>query len=175
LKKATFDGRFWVAEEADVMQKKYTKSGVLSGFKRETIHRYKMLEGYKPKVIELIYEGESLSLLDAIQTYGILREQHLDTNKIKASFYGKVLLPLFAFFMISVLFFKTVHYVRYMNRELVWAVSLGGTLLLWGMLYVLYSLGSGGTLSPDIAIALPIGLLMLYTFYLIIRGEEKLA
>jgi len=172
---AKFDGKYWVANHAIMTEKKYSNQGVLEGFKHQKMVEYKLLKGYKPKVIELIYEGESLSLLDAIYTYAILEKQGLSTDKIKASFYNKVLLPLFAFAVIAMLFFKAPYYARTMNRELVWVVSLGGTLVIWGMLYALYSLSMGGSISPDIALGIPIVLLVFYTFYLYFAPEEKLS
>jgi len=175
LEHATFDGEYWVTENAVVTRKKYSEQGGLEGFKREQTGRYKLLKGYKPKVIELIYEGDSLSLLDAVNTYNVLQKQRLDASKIKASFYSKVILPLFSFAMMTILFFKTSYHARYMNRELVWVLSLGGTLAVWGLLYALYSLSSGGAVSPDVAILFPVLLLLLYAVHLYKGEEEKLA
>jgi len=172
---AKFDGVNWVTDNAILTKKIYSKQGVLKGFKRENTGRYKLLKGYKPKVIELIYEGDSLSLVDAVNTYSVLEKQGLDASKIKASFYNKVILPLFSFAIITMLFFKASFYTRYMNRELVWIVSLGGTLAVWGLLYALYSLSSGGSISPELAVVLPVGLLLAYAVYLYKGGKEKLA
>jgi len=172
---AQFNGEYWIAHNVIMVEKQYTNVGVIKGFSRQKIENYKFLKGYKPKVIELIYEGESLSLMDAIHTYEILKTQGLSTDKIKASFYNKVLLPLFAFAVITMLFFKAPYHARYMNKEMIWALSLGGTLVIWGILYALYSLSMGGSLAPDLALGLPIGLLVFYTLYLYIDGEEKLA
>jgi lipopolysaccharide export system permease protein len=171
---AEFDGKFWIAKRATIMTKKYSNTGALIGFDRENVGKYKLLRNYKPKVIELIYEGESLSLIDAINTYTLLEEQGLNSSKIKATFYNKTLLPLFAFVVMAMIFFKTSYYARYMNRELVWALSLGGTLVVWGLFYALYTLGSSGSISPDIAVLLPIIIFILYGYYLYVRGEEKL-
>jgi lipopolysaccharide export system permease protein len=174
LPMAHFDGEYWVASSAWVTEKKYSENGVLEGFGRQKVNGYKLLRGYKPKVIELIYEGESLSLWDAIHTYSVLKTQGLSTDKIKASFYNKVLLPLFAFVVMTILFFKAPHYARYMNKERLWALALGGTLVIWGILYTLFSLSMSGSLSPDIALGMPIAFLVLYAVYLYINGGEKL-
>jgi len=172
---AKFDGMYWVTENAVLTEKRYSDQGTLEGFQRRNTGKYKLLKGYKPKVIELIYQGESLSLIDAINTYQVLKKQDLDASKIKAQFYNKAILPLFSLAVIAILFFKSPYYARYMNRELVWVLSMGGTLGLWGLLYALYSLSSGGTVSPDIAILLPVVLIVLYAVYLYMDGGEKLA
>jgi len=130
MKDARFDGQQWLASRATQMQKRYSHMGILQGFDKSIIENYALLQGYKPKVIELIYEGDSLSFSDAMRTYRVLQKQGLDTNKIKASFYNKALLPLFSLALLAILFFRTPYFERYMNRELVWMMSLGGTLVL---------------------------------------------
>ena len=172
---ARFDGEYWVTRNAVLTQKKYTDQGVLEGFQRKNTGQYKLLRGYRPKVIELIYQGESLSLVDAVNTYYVLVKQALNTSKIKAQFYNKTILPLFSLAIMAILFFKSTYYVRYMNKELVWVFGIGGTLVFWGLLYALYSLSSGGSISPDIAIVLPVALIVLYAVYLYIDGGKKLA
>ncbi len=172
LKYAKFDGVYWVTDHAVLTKKHYSDQGRLVGFDREDMGEYRLLKGYKPKVIELIYEGDSLSLRDAISTYGVLKKQGLDTGKIKTSFYGKVFLPLFALPIVAILFFATPYFSRYMNRELVWILSLGGTLMLWGLLYALYSLSVSGTVSPDLAVLFPVMLLMGYAYRLFLKEEK---
>ena len=172
LEYAKFDGIQWVADHAVLTKKRYSKEGKLSGFERETLGSYKLLKGYKPKVIELIYEGDSLSLGDAMNTYRVLKKQGLDADKIKASFYSKVFLPLFSLAILAILFFKTPYFSRYMNRELVWTLSLGGTLVLWGLLYALYSLSVSGTVSPELAVLFPVVLLLAYALALFINEDK---
>jgi len=173
LRYAKFDGIQWVADHAVLTKKRYSEQGKLSGFQRETLKDYKLLKGYKPKVIELIYEGDSLSLRDAINTYVVLKKQGLDADKIKSSFYSKVFFPLFSLAILTILFFKTPYFARYMNREWIWTLALGGTLVLWGLLYALYSLSASGTVSPDLAILFPIVLLLAYALTLFIKGTSN--
>lgn len=171
---ARFDGKYWVAMHATAIKKVYSDKGILDKIERRDLGRYSFLEGYKPKVIELIYEGESLSLVDTVNTYRILSEQNLDTSKIKATFYNKTLLPLLAFVMMIILFFKTPYYERQIRKDLLWLISLGASLLLWGLFYALFSLSRSGTVSPDNAMAIPVSILLIYTIGIYIRGEEKL-
>jgi len=174
LESAHFDGEYWIAKHARIQHKHYTQSGLLKGFQHREVTQYRFLKGYKPKVIELIYEGESLSLIDALNTYRVLLMQGLDTAKIKALLYSKTLLPLFSLAVIMILFFKTPYYSRYMNRELVWSLYIGGTLGIWGLLYALSSLSSGGAVSAELAIVFPVLLLLAYAFSLLLGSQEKL-
>ena len=170
---ARFDGEYWVASSAIITTKRYSKDGRLEGFERRETGEYRLLKDYKPKVIELIYEGESLSLLDAINTYTVLKEQGLDTDKIRATFYSKAILPLFVFAVIIVIFFKTPYHIRYMNQELVWALSLGGTLVIWGLLYALYQLSASGAILPEIAILMPVVVSSIYGLYLYFYSSSR--
>jgi len=174
-KEAKYDPPYWVSKRAVVTEKRYNQQGELSGFTRENIRNYKFLKDYKPKVIELIYEGESLSIKDAYNAYNLLDEQNLNAAKVKASLYNKVITPLFAFGMVVLIFFKTSYYARYMNKELVWAVSLGGTLVAWGIFYALFNVAKTGAVSAELSIMLPIVIFLLYALYVLIRADKKLA
>ncbi len=172
FKSAKFDGTYWVTDHATLIEKDYTDQGKLVGFHKKEMGQYRLLKGYKPKVIALIYEGDSLSLGDAVNAYRVLKSQGLDAAKIKTSFYAKVILPLFSLSVVVILFFAAPYFSRYMNRELIWILSLGGTLMLWGLLYALYSLGVSGTISADLAVPFPVILLMLYASRLFLKEEK---
>lgn len=165
LSKAIFDGEYWIGKNAKMTSKRYNASGKLLGIDVSSTQSYKFLKDYKPKVISLIYKGDSLSIVDAVRAYAILKTQGLDSSRIRASLYEKAILPLFSFFIITMLFFRASFYSRYMRKDLVWALSLGGTMILWGLLYALYSLSVSGVLIPEFATLLPVGLLMAGTAY----------
>lgn len=174
IQTAKYNPPFWVCENAIITEKRYNKRGELSGFTRENIKNYKFLKDYKPKVIELIYEGESLSIRDAYNAYGLLKEQNLNASKVKASLYNKVITPLFAFAMVILIFFKTSYYARYMNKELVWAISLGGTLVVWGIFYALFNVAKTGAISVELSMLLPVSLFLLYALYVLLGADKKL-
>ncbi len=171
---AKYDSPYWVAKNAVIITKTFNAQKSLSGFTTEHISRYKFLKDYKPKVIELIYEGESLTIPDAYNAHRLLKQQHLNAAKIKAVLYDKVIIPLFAFAMVTLIFFKTPYYERYINKELVWAVSLGGTMLAWGIFYALFNVAKSGALSADTAMLMPVVLFLFYSFYVLLRADKKL-
>ncbi len=172
---AQFIEKSWIANHAFIKTKTFDSEGRLNGFEVTEKKNLKILEGYKPRVIKLIYEGKSLRLSDGINAWLLLHRQGLDTNKVKASVYNKTLGPLFALAMIAILFFKIPPYQRFMRKEMVWTVSLGSTLMIWALLFALYRLGINGVISPDIAIPFPVALLCVYSFYLFANEKEKIA
>ena len=168
-----FSGEYWVGSEATQMTKHYSADGTPNGFSTTTLHNIQILHGYKPKVIEMIYEGESLSLMDAIATYHLLYRQNLDLSKIKSSIYNKTILPLFAFAVMVLIFFRTSYHARHIKADIVWAVSLGGSILMWGLFYALFVLSKSAIVSPDIAMLLPIMILLGYAIFLYITDKQK--
>ena len=158
------DGR-WIAHNVTIKSKKY-QNGKLSGYFTRETKTLHILEGYKPKVVKLIYEGHSLTLIDGWNAYTLLKKQNLDTTKIKALLYNKIIMPLFALSMIIIFFFKIPSYQRFMKRELVWAQSIGITLIVWGVLHALFWLAGSGVIRPDFAQPPVIILLTIYAIYL---------
>ena len=174
IKEAYFDGVYWVGKSAVKLSKRYRENADMRGYDKYKTGTQKILKGYKPEVIEMIYEGEYLSTIDAIQSYLLLKNQNLNLSKIKSTIYNKIVLPLFAFAMMVIIFFKTPYHTRYINAELLWALSLGGTILLWGLFYALFVLAKSGAVSPDISMLLPTLLLLLYSTFIYIVDTEKL-
>jgi len=161
------DGR-WRVERAKIKTKKY-KDGKFSGYDIRDVENIDILEGYKPKVVKLIYEGHSLTLLDGLNAYRLLKLQNLATDKIKALLYNKVIMPIFALALMTILFFKIPSYQRFMRRELVWAFSIGATLIIWGLLHALFWLASSGVVLPDLAQPPFVLILSIYAIYLYIK------
>ena len=164
------DGR-WVAKDVTIKIKKYS-NGKLSGYDIKRIDALQILEGYKPKVVKLIYEGHSLTLVDGWNAYILLKKQGLDTTKIKALLYNKVVMPIFALAMMVIFFFKIPSYQRFMRREIVWAGAIGITLTIWGVLHALFWLASSGVVIPDLAQPPIVALLSIYAIYLYLTQKQ---
>ncbi|PTB83356.1 hypothetical protein C9926_03370, partial [Sulfurovum lithotrophicum] len=92
---AVFDGYQWDAKNATLKTHIYEK-GELVRYRIEQKENIQTLEGYKPKIIESLYEGKALNIVDAYNTWKLLDRQNLNSDKIRAAFYDKVIVPLFA-------------------------------------------------------------------------------
>jgi lipopolysaccharide export system permease protein len=125
-------------------------------------------------MIEAIYEGKALNIIDAYQAWKLLEKQNLNTKKLRSTLYYKIVFPLFSIALLLILFFKIPFHARYMNLPLVLAFSLGTTFLLWGLLFALNQMGHNGVLLPELAIPLPIMFLWLYALRVYFRGQETL-
>ena len=171
---ATFDGKEWDAQNA-ILKTHIYKDGELEKYTVEHKKSIKTLRGYKPKIIESLYEGKALNVIDAYYTWQLLDRQHLNSDKVRVSLYDKVVVPLFSLALLLILFFKLPFHTRMINIGSVIALSLGATFVIWGVLFGLGQIGANGVLSPEISAILPIVLLWIYAVYVYFTDERSLA
>jgi lipopolysaccharide export system permease protein len=170
---AVFKGEEWIAQDATVKTHIY-KNGELVRYSVDQKERIATLHGYKPKIIESLYEGKALNVIDAYNTWKLLQTQKLNSDKIRAAMYDKVIVPLFALALVIILFFKLPFHARMMNFGAVVALSLGATFLVWGILFGLAQIGSNGVLVPELTAIAPIVLLWIYAIYVFFTDERKI-
>ncbi len=171
---ASFEAEKWIAHDATLKTHIY-ENGSLSRYVVEHKERIETLEGYKPKIIESLYAGKSLTTVDAYQAWKLLGKQHLNSDKIRAAFYDKAVVPLSALMLALILFFKLPFHARMMNVGVVVSLALGVTFVIWGMLYGLGQIGLNGVLIPELTALLPIGLLAGVAVYVYFSDERSLA
>ncbi|MDQ7084772.1 MAG: hypothetical protein Q9M36_07490 [Sulfurovum sp.] len=82
---AIFNGQEWDAQDAIVKTHQYHQGDLVKYTVEHKAH-IKTLEGYKPKIIESLYEGKSLNIIDAYYTWKLLSQQGLSSDKIRAAF-----------------------------------------------------------------------------------------
>ena len=170
---ATFDGYEWDAHDAILKTHIYDDEQLVK-YSIEHKKNIKTLEGYKPKIIESLYEGKALNIVDAYNTWELLQKQNLSSDKIRAAFYDKVVVPLFSIALVLILFFKLPFHARMMNLGGVIALSMGATFVIWGLLFGLAQIGTNGVLAPEFSTILPIVILWIYAIYIYITDEKSL-
>ena len=170
---ATFTGEEWDATDA-ILKTHIYKNNEIQSYKVEHKESIKTLKGYKPKIIESLYEGKALNIVDAYHTWRLLASQGLNTDKIRASLYDKAIVPLFALALLVILFFKLPFHARMVNLGSVIALSLGATFMIWGVLFGLNQMGANGVLLPELSAILPIVLLWGYALYVYFTDEQKI-
>ena len=168
---ATFDGEEWDAEDV-VLKRHIYKKGILQRYEQEYKKSMKTLRGYKPKIIESLYEGEALNIIDAFHAWRLLIKQSLNSEKIRATLYDKVITPLFSIALLLILFFKLPYHVRVVNMSTSIAVAVGSIIGVWGVLFGLARIGYNGVLPPELTSLLPIFLLLSYAVYIYIADEK---
>ena len=171
---ATFKNDEWIAHNAVVKTHIY-KDKQLIRYKVEHKDNIITLKGYKPKIIESLYEGKALNIIDAYHTLKLLKYQHLNSDKIREVIYTKVVVPLFSLALVIILFFKIPFHSRMMNSTFIIASSLGATFFIWGILFGLNQIGSNGVIAPELTSILPIVLLWIYALYIYFTNEKTIS
>ncbi len=170
---AYFNGKEWDAKDVIIKTHNY-KEGSLHKYTLTYKKSMKTLKGYKPKIIESFYEGKALNMIDAYHTWQLLKKQHVNSEKIRASLYQKVVMPLFSLALLLILFFKLPFDARMTSMGLVIALSLGTIFVLWGILFGLGQIGANGVISPELASIVPIVILWVYAIYVYLRDEKSI-
>jgi lipopolysaccharide export system permease protein len=171
---AVFEKDHWIAKDAKLKRHIYDKEGILQRYVLEKKASVSTLQGYRPKIIESFDEGKALNILDAYNTWKLLSRQHIDSDKIRALLYDKVVIPFFALAMMLVLFFKIPFHARMMNMGSVVALALGATFVIWGVLFGLLQIGANGVVAPEWTSALPVVLLWVYALYIYFTDEKRI-
>lgn len=170
---AVFNGEEWDAQNARIKTHNYVE-GKLAKYTVAYEESIQTLKGYKPKIIESLHEGKALNIIDAYHTWKLLEKQNLNSEKIRASFYNKVIVPLFSLALLVILFFKLPFHARMISIGGVISFSLGATFIIWGLLFGLGQMGANGVLSPELSMIAPIILLGLYALYVYLTDEKSL-
>ena len=165
---AYFQKPYWIAKDVKLKERKFV-DGELRSFTVRRGRDAKMLKDYVPEVVKKIYEGKSLTIIDGIYAYKLLVKQGLDTSKVKAVLYNKIIMPLFALAMLGVIFFKTPPYQRFIRKDQLWTMILGSSLLFWAFLFAMNRLAVNGVIDPFYGQLIPIVLLSIYSFYIYLK------
>ncbi len=163
----------WEAKDAIVKNHIY-EDGKLIKYFVEYKNSVATLNGYKPKIITSLHEGKALNIIDALNTWKLFKKQNLNSDKIRAAIYNKVVVPLFSIALALILFFKLPFHLRMMSFGLVVASSIGATFIVWGILFGLNQMGKNGVLLPELAALSPVVILWLYAIYVYFTDEKSI-
>ena len=171
---AFFKKKEWEAQDAIIKTHHY-QNDELDHYSVEHRKSIITLKGYKPKIIESLYEGKTLNIIDAYYTWRLLTAQGLNSQKIRASFYDKTVLPLFSLALVVIFFFKLPFHARMINMSATIALFLGITFMIWGILFGLNQMGTNGVVIPEIASIVPIIFLWSYAIYIYFTDEKRIS
>jgi len=172
-KEAWYNIHEWVA--SDVLKKTIViDSKGKRRLKIEKLILLRTLKEYQPKILKSIYDGKSLTLYDSLMAIKLLHKQGLEIGSLRAKIYEKVFMPLFSIALLMILLFNFPFHARYMNISITTTKAIGGTLFVWGILFALAGIGRNGTLSPEVAIILPIVLLWIYALYSLSKSQKRI-
>lgn len=124
------------------------------------------LDGFKPKILDNVYDSKSdFSIIDAVSAVLLLQEQGINTDKIRSILYNLVIVPFFVIPLILLIFAYASLNSRFFNIGKFTSISIFGTLVIWGLFFMLYKFTNGGILIPEISILIPMLVWILISLY----------
>jgi len=167
---ARFVNDSWVVYNAKIMTKPSAISIGGDGLMIEYKDEIKILKGFKPRIINSVYEDNSISftmsVIDALNSWILLSKENINSDKVRLILYNTLIAPLFASFLIVMIFYFAPTSSRMMNSVLFGTVTIFGSLIIWGILFVLSNLSFGGVILPEVAVLAPICILFIISLYL---------
>ena len=137
-------------------------------FDIEDKDEFLVLNGFKPKILDKIYESDiNFNLLDLVEAIKLMNSQGFNIEKLKVSLYNIIIYPFFAPLLIVVLFRLMPISSRFSNVNLFVFTGIIVSLLFWGILFALIKLSFTGNVLVEFAIILPILLLSFLSLYLV--------
>lgn len=168
--KALYRDDAWQIKSADVITKPDEVNFNSLGIKVDEHKDLKILEGFRPKMLDQVYEGKvNFTIKDAIDAYMLLKEQKINTDVVKSSLYKIFFYPFFVPFAIVIIFFFVPLSARFLNISLFSFGAISASLLVWAILFTLIELSSHKVLPSEIGIAAPV----LILFALALRQWRK--
>ena len=159
---ASYRDEYWHIKEADIIKKPDDLSFSSSGIDVSSTNDLKILGGFRPKVLDQVYEGKvNFTIKNAIDAILLLEEQNINTSSIKAALYKIFIYPLFVPCLIVIIFFFVPISVRFLNVSLFSFAAILATLLIWGILFMLIELSNNNTIPSEIGVIAPVVLLFL--------------
>ena len=159
-KEAIFDGEYWILKEATINNIPDNLKFGKSKIEIVKMDEYKTLRGFKPKVLDTVYQNKpNASIIDAFNAFLLLKEQNLNTQKIRSLLYSFAIIPLTMVLSIIIISYYMPLLGRYTNlAKLAFSLTLVA-LILWGMFFALTKLSISGFFHPELGTIIPISIL----------------
>ncbi|WP_419770248.1 MAG: LptF/LptG family permease [Candidatus Marinarcus sp.] len=172
-KKAYFQNNKWYVLDAKVTKKPEVLDWNSSKIVVTDEKFLNTLEGFKPKILDTVYESTSnFSIVDAVYALVLLNSQNVNTQTIRASLYYQLFTPFFILPVIMIIFSFASINSRFFNIGQFSSLSVFFTLTIWGLFFMLHKFSKGGIVIPEIAIILPL-LLWFLISYIIFKKREN--
>jgi lipopolysaccharide export system permease protein len=159
----------WILKDVIIEYKPKVDSIFSKGLTKIYKKRYETLKDFRPKIIENVHKGKyNLSIIDTVDALKFFASQNLNLDRLKTLLYSQLLFPLFAPFLVVILFYSLPASSRFLNTAIHTFVFIFVTLLTWGILFILTKLSSTSVIIPEIGVILPIvglGIFASYRYY----------
>lgn len=140
---------------------------------KSELDELRVLEGFKPKILDALFEKElKLSVGDAFSSLELFSDDTISADKIKTMLYYQLFFPFFALGVMVVICFYAPFIRRFSNINTILFLQILFTLTIWGVLFSLVNLGLNGVVKAEIAVVLPLFLLLILSLLYYNRLEK---
>ncbi|MCK4975061.1 MAG: LptF/LptG family permease [Sulfurimonas sp.] len=161
-KKARYRDDSWHIQNADIIIKPDKVEFNSLGIKVKESKDLEILKGFRPKMLDQVYEGKvNFTIKDAVDAYILLSAQNINTDTIKSALYKIFIYPLFVPSLVVIIFFFVPISVRFLNVSLFSFGAIISSLMIWAFLFTLIELSNHKTIPSEVGIILPEIILLL--------------
>ena len=169
-KGAVYRDNHWLIERGDIISKPEDLSFASMGITVTEANDLKILKGFRPKMLDQVYEGKvNFTIMNAIDAIILLEEQNINTSSIRAALYKIFVYPFFVPFLVVIIFFFVPVSARFLNVSMFSFGAILATLLVWGVLFMLIELSNNKTIPSEVGVLAPI----LILFFIALRQWNK--
>jgi len=162
---ALYRDGYWVIKKADIITKPDKINFASSGIEVTESHDLKILKGFRPKMLDQVYEGKvNFTIINAIDAILLLEAQNVNTSSIRAALYKIFIYPFFVPSMVVIIFFFVPISVRFLNVSLLSFGAILATLIVWGLMFMLIELSNHKTIPSEVGVILPVFVLAFIAF-----------
>ncbi|MDR1910760.1 MAG: LptF/LptG family permease, partial [Helicobacteraceae bacterium] len=169
-KKGAFRNGAWLLSGVSIVTKPSALALGERGIEVEERESLVELEGFRPDIMDTIYEHKfTYSLVDSLRAWILFADQDINTARIRSILYATIVFPLFAPIFTAMVFIYAPISPRFFNMALFSSVSVLLVLVAWGALYSLAQAAKNGAFSPEAALLIPFALSIAIVGFLLKR------
>lgn len=165
--KAYFQNNKWYVVDAKIVEKPENIDEDSSKLIIRNEKFLNTLEGFKPKILDNVYESKSeYSLFDAIEALSLLKEQGINTQKIRTNIYNQIFIPFFVLPILLLIYAYSSLNSRFFEMGKFVSLTIFGTLVIWGVFFMLFKVSSTSSIAAEITMLLPLLIWFIASFYI---------
>jgi lipopolysaccharide export system permease protein len=169
-KEAYFKDNKWNVKDATIIKNARVDDPYDSSLEILQHQEISTLDGFNPTMINNLYNKKNLSsILDAIKTLIVLREQGVDTKRHRIVIYQYGLIPWVSPAIILIIFFYLPYTPRIGRMALFSFFAIFSSVVTFGFFVSITEIAQKINVLPEIMIVLPVFLIMLIALYKYIK------
>ncbi len=155
--KAIYKDNYWYIQNADIITKPQEVNFNSLGIKVTKQNDLEILHGFKPKMLDQVYEGKvNFTIIDAIDALFLLKDENINTDIIKSALYKIFIFQFFVPCLVVIIFFFVPISVRFLNVSLFSFGAILASLMIWAILFTLGELSNHKTIPSEVGIIAPV-------------------